>query len=417
MFAVFCRFLTHFRPDLITPYQIFNEFPLIKFIGLSLAFLVYAPLPVFDLNMNNISNAYSYNDLASLNAITQLGKQDEAKALKEVARQFESMFVGMMLKSMRDANAVFEEGNPLNSNESKFYRQMFDDQLALSMSQGKGMGLADSIYRQMKRQFDIKEKDASDKPVIAEPAGIPIGNTKPQNPFSSLRPNLDLPQFNAQARDLIENITAPVQGLKMELPVGVKVQQLTSSTPVPVLEEHKAEKLKPQEQAISKQSGFSSPQNFIETIWPIAQRVGEEMGVAPKAILAQAALETGWGKHIIHQGDGSNSHNLFGIKADRRWSGKVATVNTLEYRNGLAQKERAPFRVYNSYEESLKDYGAFVVDSSRYQDAVKQGNSIKAYSEGLQKGGYATDPQYAQKIQRIASGDLLNNAINQIKRG
>ncbi len=92
-------------------------------------------------------------------------------------------------------------------------------------------------------------------------------------------------------------------------------------------------------------------------------------------------------------------------------------MNTLEYRNGLAQKERAPFRVYNSYEESLKDYGAFVVDSSRYQDAVKQGNSIKAYSEGLQKGGYATDPQYAQKIQRIASGDLLNNAINQIKRG
>ncbi len=363
--------------------------------------------------MNNISNAYSYNDLASLNAITQLGKQDEAKALKEVARQFESMFVGMMLKSMRDANAVFEEGNPLNSNESKFYRQMFDDQLALSMSQGKGMGLADSIYRQMKRQFDIKENNAIDKTEMAEPVAIPLGNINKHNPFSSLRPKLDLPQFSDQSHVSIENNTAPVQSLKMELPVGVKVQQQLSPPP----EEHKPEEVKPQVKAISKQSGFSTPQDFVETIWPIAQRVGEEMGVAPKAILAQAALETGWGKHIIHQGDGSNSHNLFGIKADRRWSGKVASVNTLEYRNGLAQKERAPFRVYNSYEDSLKDYGVFVADSSRYQDAVKQGDSIKAYSEGLQKGGYATDPHYAKKIQRIASGDLLNNAINQIKGG
>ena len=115
--------------------------------------------------MNNLSNTYSYNDLASLNSITQGGKKDETQALKEVAKQFESMFVGMMLKTMREANAVFEEGNPLSSNESKFYRQMFDDQLALSLSKGKGMGLADTLYRQLKQQFDVKEhaKDNENK--------------------------------------------------------------------------------------------------------------------------------------------------------------------------------------------------------------------------------------------------------------
>ena len=107
--------------------------------------------------MNSINNAYNYNDLSGLNAITKQGETDKSGALKEVARQYESMFVGMMLKSMREANAVFEEDNPLISNESKFYRQMFDDQLVLSLSKGKGMGLADVLYRQLKEQFNKAE--------------------------------------------------------------------------------------------------------------------------------------------------------------------------------------------------------------------------------------------------------------------
>ena len=169
--------------------------------------------------------------------------------------------------------------------------------------------------------------------------------------------------------------------------------------------------------AVTKQSGFNSPQDFIDTLWPITQRVANDMNVEPKAIMAQAALETGWGKHIIHQTGGGNSHNLFGIKADRRWSGEVAKVSTLEYRDGLAKKELAPFRVYDSYESSLKDYAQFIQGSDRYQGAVKNGQSIKGYSEGLQEAGYATDPNYAKKIQRIAGGELLNLAINQVTRG
>ena len=168
---------------------------------------------------------------------------------------------------------------------------------------------------------------------------------------------------------------------------------------------------------VVKSAAFETPQDFVDKLWPIAQKIGGEMGVEPKAIIAQAALETGWGKHIIHQSNGENSHNLFGIKADRRWVGEIAKVSTLEYKNGIAKKEIAPFRVYESYESSLKDYSHFVKESDRYKGAVINGKSIKGYSEGLQSGGYATDPNYASKIQRIASGDILKQAITDIKRG
>jgi len=167
----------------------------------------------------------------------------------------------------------------------------------------------------------------------------------------------------------------------------------------------------------NKASGFESPQDFVNALWPVAQDIGKQMGVEPKAILAQAALETGWGKHIIHDEQGNNSHNLFGIKADHRWNGSSAEVMTLEYRDGVPLKEKAPFRAYESYEESLKDYARFVGESERYQPAVENGHSIKQYSEGLQQGGYATDPRYAQKIQRIASGEMLNAAIKLAPRG
>lgn len=359
--------------------------------------------------MTTINNSFNYNDLASLNSITKMGQTEEAEALKQVAQQFESMFVTMMLKSMRDANSVFEEDNPLNSNESKFYRQMFDDQLALSMSQGKGIGLADSIYRQLKDQFKVEGETDFDQP----PKAIPINEYRGPNPFSTMKPAMELPQFTG-------NQVAPINDMPK-----VKAEVLPMTSPAesqPVINaqalESKPTKAVPVNNnvikldQVSKQSGFETPEQFVQTIWPIAEKVGKEMGVEPKAIISQAALETGWGKHIIHEANGKNSHNLFGIKSDKRWSGAAANVSTLEYRNGIAQKEIAAFRSYDSYEDSLKDYAKFVKNSSRYEEAVNQGSSIKGYSEGLQNGGYATDPNYAKKIQRIASGDLLNNILS-----
>ncbi len=383
--------------------------------------------------MNNLSNTYSYNDLSSLNAITQVGKTDQAKALKEVARQFESMFVGVMLKSMRDANAVFEESNPLSSNESKFYRQMFDDQLALSLSKGKGMGLADTLYRQLKQQFDVKEHAKSIE--NNEPTNKTYSLNTEVNPFSvsqtvkSIPMPVDAPhelKFNKPVTDV--PILAPTPVLtpikteeiyiakpKDSLKNTMRIQAANQPLSVDVSDKTHSDKIQPGK--VQKQAGFQSPQEFVNVIWPIAQQVATDMKVEPKAIIAQAALETGWGKHIIHQQDGKNSHNLFGIKADRRWDGEVAKVSTLEFRGGIAKKEVAPFRVYDSYESSLKDYAHFIKNSSRYKEAAEQGHNIQGYSEGLQKGGYATDPNYATKIQRIAGGDVLNNAINQVKRG
>ena len=387
--------------------------------------------------MNNLSNTYSYNDLSSLNAITQVGKKDEAQALKEVAKQFESMFVGMMLKTMREANAVFEEGNPLSSNESKFYRQMFDDQLALSLSKGKGMGLADTLYRQLKQQFDVKEhaKDNENKEYTNQ--GFSLNNKI--NPFTLSEPVTSLPIPVDASFELKFNKPKTVEPTSASTPINtpintaIQINEVNNTKTDDALKKvlaihttnktlsldvtNKKELTQISTGKVQKQSGFKSPQDFVNSIWPIAQKVASDMKVEPKAIIAQAALETGWGKHIIHQPDGKNSHNLFGIKADRRWDGEVAKVSTLEYKNGIAKKEVAPFRVYDSYESSLKDYAHFIKNSSRYKEAAQQGSSIQGYSEGLQKGGYATDPNYANKIQRIAAGDVLNNAINQVKRG
>lgn len=401
--------------------------------------------------MNTLNNTYNYNDLASLNSITRMSntEEGEAEALKQVARQFESMFVGMMLKSMRDANSVFEEDNPLNSNESKFYRQMFDDQLALSMTQGKGIGLADNIYRQLSKQFDVathNEDGQLERKAIMQGLNTPQNNV---NNFSTLNPSLDLMQFNQDnnvaplnsepslkqnkvyttvpaANDVEAKQTlghTPEQGQainvqpnKIETPVkssndaALTVEKIINkNTDIETTKKAVTTQLGP----IKKSSGFETPQDFVDTLWPIAQKIGADMGVEPKAIISQAALETGWGKYIIHQGSGQNSHNLFGIKADQRWQGDVAKVSTLEYRGGIAKKEVAPFRVYESYEHSLRDYGEFVKNSDRYSTAVKNGQSIKGYSEGLQNGGYATDPKYAEKIQRIAGGQVLNDAIKQ----
>ena len=144
---------------------------------------------------------------------------------------------------------------------------------------------------------------------------------------------------------------------------------------------------------------------------PIAEKVAGELGVDPKVLLAQAALETGWGKHVIQQGSDS-SYNLFNIKADSRWQGEQVQVSTLEYRDGVAQREQAAFRSYGSYEESFNDYVSFLKNSPRYQNALQQAANPFAYVDALQQAGYATDPEYSNKISRIYSGELISQADN-----
>jgi flagellar protein FlgJ len=146
---------------------------------------------------------------------------------------------------------------------------------------------------------------------------------------------------------------------------------------------------------------FATQAEFLDTLRPHAEAAGRRLGVDADLLLAQAALETGWGRGIIQHPDGRSSHNLFGIKADGRWDGPRATVQTLEYEQGIAVRRQAPFRAYGSFAESFRDYADFILGNDRYQPALAQAASPAGYMRALQEAGYATDPQYAEKVLRV----------------
>jgi flagellar protein FlgJ len=159
---------------------------------------------------------------------------------------------------------------------------------------------------------------------------------------------------------------------------------------------------------------ISSPKEFVKKLYPIAEEVASTIGVDPRVLLAQSALETGWGRKMIAMPDGSNSHNLFGIKADSRWTGEQATVNTVEYRGGIAAPEKASFRSYGSYEDSFRDYVKFLQENPRYQEALEQSHDAKSFAQGLQNAGYATDPVYAKKIDSVMNSKTMRFGLAEL---
>jgi len=318
------------------------------------------------------SKLSDYNNLNGLQSIKHQAKTDKEGALDAVAKQFESIFVSMMIKSMRDANKGFSEGNLLQSSESDSYQQMFDSQLAVSLSTGKGIGLADVIKRQLSKST----------------LGVDSGNG-PKN--FELHKTYNLDDYNRQSllprlsNDDIRQAMTKVEN---------SLQEIANSS---ALESESAE----QELTPPSEIDFSSPDKFIQSLYPYAKNVEQETGIDARLMLAQSALETGWGKHQIMKEDGSPSFNLFGIKAQQGWSGDSTNITTTEYRGGLAMKEQANFRSYQSYGESFKDYANFLKDNERYKSALQQTDDPKEFALALQNSGYATDPNYASKINRI----------------
>jgi flagellar protein FlgJ len=287
----------------------------------------------------------SFTDFTDLQRIRKQGNTDQDAALEEVAKQFESILMQTMLKTMREANAVFEEGGMFNSSEMKFHRDMYDNQLALNLSSGKGIGIADALIRQLKQQYG--EKTAAE-----------------------LNQNLGELDKTFQIKDYAKQVSA----------IGMKVP------------------------------AADSPASFVEQIAPYAKEAARELGVDPRVLIAQAALETGWGKHVIHDTRGDNSFNLFNIKADSRWQGDSVQVRTLEYRNGLPKPEVASFRRYESFGQSFADYVDFLQSNPRYKEALKATDNPESYVQELQNAGYATDPSYAKKITDIFNGKHLSLA-------
>lgn len=159
------------------------------------------------------------------------------------------------------------------------------------------------------------------------------------------------------------------------------------------------------------EAAFKNPKGFVNELWPHAAEVGKDMGVSPRFLIGQAALESGWGKRQILGADGKNSHNLFGIKAGGGWTGEVVELTTTEYRNGVPQKKSELFRAYPSYAESFRDYSKLLQNSPRYKAVLQQGQDAAGFAQALQGSGYATDPLYADKLTRVLNSQVLREAL------
>jgi len=256
------------------------------------------------------------NDFKHFSALRKSARADDPGALREVARQFESIFTKMMLTSMRKASfgdALF------GSDQADMYQDMMDDQLSVEMSQGKGLGLADLLIRQLSHGENVKSAE------------------------------------------------------ELAVPGSDKAFPVTDAT----------------------------KQQFIEKMLPAAKTAARELGVDPHAIIAQAALETGWGASQPADATGG-SNNLFGIKAGANWQGAAVTATTTEFDAGVAGRQNVRFRAYGSAEDSVKDYVALLRDNPRYSAALHTGTDVRAFATALQRGGYATDPDYANKLVAVA---------------
>jgi len=164
--------------------------------------------------------------------------------------------------------------------------------------------------------------------------------------------------------------------------------------------------------AAAQASAAQSPGEFVDQVMPTIRRAASALGLNPLGLLAQAALETGWGQRMPRTADGRPSFNMFGIKAGDSWTGARATADTMEFSNGVATPRRTAFRAYGSIEDSVNDFANLLRNSPRYRDAVAAGNDTQAYVDGIGKSGYATDPEYASKLSQILNSDTLRAALN-----
>ncbi|MDH4419096.1 flagellar assembly peptidoglycan hydrolase FlgJ [Acidovorax sp. HMWF029] len=291
---------------------------------------------------SSTSNALAV-DIRSLNTLKyDAGTANNAQTTREVAKQFESLFMRELIKSMRDATM---KSGLMEGEQANLGQDLLDQQLSVTMAGMQG-GLSEAIARQLSRQMGGADT------TFSVPSTLSLQSTLPR---------------------------ATASGASGNTPTETTIQ------------------------APKGRDGF------VQHLSGTAERVAQESGIPASFMLGQAGHETGWGKSEIKHRDGSNSFNLFGIKAGKGWTGKVAEITTTEYINGKAQKVTAKFRAYDSYEDSFRDYARLIKESPRYEQAesVAQSGSAMAYASALQKAGYATDPDYARK---------LSGAINSVLR-
>ncbi len=299
-------------------------------------------------------------DARSLDALRASAHAAPDKALLTAARQFEAVFMQMVLKSMR---STVPDGGLLGGNESKMYTDMFDSQLSQALAK-RGMGVGDLLARQLSAAQSRGRTDAvgsSESPPAAGPAmSVPA------------------PSFEPASSAPAEPITAPV--------APVQPETVTPPSEAP--------------------TRIGSAQAFVDQMMPHAEAAARRTGIPAQFMIGQAALESGWGRRQIVASDGTPSYNLFGIKASAGWNGRTVDITTTEYVNGSARKMVQRFRAYDSYAESFADYASLVSGSPRYAAVPREGASAAGFAQGLQRAGYATDPGYADKLTRIINQTL-----------
>ena len=290
-------------------------------------------------------------------------KEDPQGGLKQAAQQFEGMMLQMMLKSMRDATP---QDGPMDSDQTRFFTTIMDQQLAQDLSSKGQLGFAKLIEQQLGRNT---------------PSSTPV------DPTTSL------------------------EALQQSL-----IQRQAASSTVPAIGGAERVRRAP---AVSSESSVSaavdvsgnSSSDFVNRIWPHAVEAAKAIGVPPQYIVAHTALESAWGKSEIKAADGSPTYNLFGVKAGRNWQGPSVEVKTTEYVNGVAQTSNEKFRVYGSYAESFRDYANLLRNNSRFSGVLGQQDGTQ-FARSLQQSGYATDPMYADKLSRIINGTTLRQALS-----
>lgn len=324
----------------------------------------------------------SVYDLQQLDQLRQRGLSNDESALRAAAQQFEALFMKQLMKSMREANKVFEsEDNPLSSRDVEFFQDMHDNQMTSELSSQGSLGLADLMVQQLSPSGTQNHTPASMLPANQVGGSVHMTENSSRSAAeisASMQQQQDSVPYQAATRTISEGEVEAINGRSDRL-------MLSGGEWRP-----------------------ANPMEFLERLAPYAQQAAEQAGIAPESVLAQAALETGWGRHVIANGDGS-TNNLFNIKADSRWQGEQARTQTTEYYDGKPQRENALFRAYDSVAESFNDYVGFLQGNPRYQQALQVGRDGHQFVEALQQAGYATDPSYARKLQTIMQSDAMQN--------
>ncbi len=301
---------------------------------------------------------FAYSDVNNLARI----KREGDEGLRAAAQQFESLFIDLVLKSAREANATLAPDSYLSSDEAKWHQEMLDHQWAVHLSERGGVGLAKVVMAQLSGEGSLQRQPETNQPdsVVAAPA-------------TEVRGGAPLRQARSH-EESTPDVGAPLGANDSDLQV-VSFGRKASTT--------------------------DSPEGFIERVLPTLQRVLADTPLNPLAVLAQAALETGWGKHVIHAASGDSSNNLFGIKASNSWQGDAVEVGTVEFLAGRAVTVLDRFRAYPDLESAVKDYASVLTGNPRYREAVNQAQDPGRFADELQKAGYATDPGYAAKIKSV----------------